>query len=74
MSLQDAYRQVFRSPGGDEVIADLARHAKALDVSQQGGAALLLARITHMLHGTERPTPKRRALQTASGGRIAHGG
>lgn len=74
MTIMEQYRSVFRSPGGDEVLADLTRYVQRLPESQRGPAALVVMRITQMLMTKEGPQPARLRGITASGGRIPHAG
>lgn len=66
------YRQVFASPEGREVLADLAAYVERMDVSQPGSAGKLIAHITKMLHAPDRPAIAAVRGVRASGGRIAH--
>lgn len=74
MTKAELYRLVFRSPGGQEVLADLARYVEVMDVSQPGSAGKLIAHITRMINEPERaPVNGRPRVARASGGRIIHG-
>jgi hypothetical protein len=70
MTLPEQYRTVFRSPGGEDVLADLSRYIQRLPEGQRGPASLVMLRIMHMLHLPDAPARVRGV--PASGGRIQH--
>lgn len=68
------YREVFGSPQGREVFADMCAYIERMDVSQPGSAGKLIAHIARMREindpaaaNGKTPTPR------AAGGRIQHG-
>jgi len=73
MTIMEQYRSVFRAPGGEEVLADLARYVQRLTPPERGAAALVLMRITQMLMTKDGPQPAHLRGVTAAVGRIPHG-
>jgi hypothetical protein len=66
------YRNVFRGPGGSDVLGDLTRYVQRLPVEHRGAAALVVMRITQMLMTPDGPQPAQ-LRGVARVGRIPHG-
>lgn len=67
------YREVFGSPQGREVFADICGYVERMDVKEPGSAGKLIAHIARMRE-INNPTPNGTPRTTrASGGRIHHG-
>jgi hypothetical protein len=72
-TMAEHYRNVFRGPGGTEVLGDLTRYVQRLPAEHRGAAALVVVRITQMLMTEDGPQRLHVRGLPASGGRIAHG-
>jgi hypothetical protein len=68
----ELYREVFNSPAGREVFADICGYVERMNVSEPGSAGKLIAHIARMKDQPAAAAPKPRVVR-ASGGRIAHG-
>lgn len=68
----EIYRRTLRTSDGEEIIADLSRYVKRLDVAHRGGAALVVLRITEMMMTKDGPQPVQLRGVSAGGGRIPH--
>lgn len=73
MTKPELYRTVFHSPGGREVLADLAGYVERMNVSEPGSAGKLIAHITRMLNEPDKPAQTTARLPQRRGGRIEHG-
>ena len=74
MTKPELYRQVFGSPEGREVIADICRYVETMNLEQPGSAGQLIAHIIRMINAPEQPVNGTKPRMTkASGGRITHG-
>ena len=70
------YRELFQSPTGREVFADLARIVRAMPSEHSGSAGQLIAHIVFWQTQADPPDPdKAREPRPAmkNGGRIEHG-
>ena len=76
MSLLEQYRHIFKAPGADEVLADLAAFIERLPTAEErGGGRAVLSRVLRMLHATEpRAVAPARRRPVANGGPIPQGG
>lgn len=72
MTRPDLYRQVFNSPEGREVFADICGYVERMDLSAAGSAGKLIAHMARMKDMPPAPIPVPRAVR-APGGRISHG-
>lgn len=73
MTKPSLYREVFGSPSGREVFADICGYVERMDVSQPGSVGKLIAHISRMRELNDPPAKEPPVLARASGGRIKHG-
>lgn len=66
------YREVFNTPAGKQVFADICGYVERMNVSEPGSAGKLIAHIARMKDMPDAAPAEARTLRTA-GGRIAHG-
>ena len=68
----ELYREVFNTPAGRQVFADICGYVERMNVAEPGSAGKLIAHIARMKDMPPAAAPVPRALRT-TGGRIAHG-
>ncbi len=72
MTKPSLYREVFGSPQGREVFADICGYVERMDVTAPGSAGKLIAHIARMREIND-PSVNGKVPPKASGGRIQHG-